>query len=328
MMHDKLDALRASSVTAAASHEAARAHLDERRAATAAIVARLDGCAPTIEAHNVHFAEEDMAREREWAAHQAAIVAENAAEFAARLLQDAEETAERKRLDAEAVARHTEIAARGAQALDLVLRVYAPAARGIAVLIKTEAALFDDVERLDRSITAWPNPRFRLPPALTNPRFLGMLTLPNLTEPDYNYGHYWYPQYQFERLRDVAPRADIRDVIIKTAIRSQDYDAAEKQVAVAAGMLREEYARLCREIVEAMGAWERAKCDLLQWNSESGAHVHLELESLVVPDILRSATRDTTPMIKSMAGRIFLPALGDGEAFWNWNWPVRRSWEG
>ena len=68
----------------------------------------------------MHFAEEDMAREREWAAHQAAIVAENAAEFAARLLQDAEETAERKRLDAEAVARHTEIAARGAEVLDLV----------------------------------------------------------------------------------------------------------------------------------------------------------------------------------------------------------------
>ena len=202
-----------------------------------------------------------------------------------------------------------------------------PAARGIAVLIKTEAALFDDVERLDRSMMAWPNPRFRLPPALTNPRFLGMLTLPNLTEPDYNYGHYWYPQYQFERLRDVAPRADIRDVIIKTAIRSQDYDAAEKQVAVAAGMLREEYARLCREIVGAMGAWERAKCDLLQWNSEFGAHVHLESSHLSCRFFARRrGTR--LPIIKSMAGRIFLPALGDGEAFWNWNWPVRRSWEG
>ena len=80
-------------------------------------------------------------------------------------------------------------------------------------------------------------------------------------------------------------------------------------------------------ILVAMALWERVKCDVLQWNAELQGRRRLTLAPLVVPDVPR-APNSTEGQIRSMAGRIFLPALDGGEPFWDWNWPVSRLWEG
>jgi hypothetical protein len=328
MMHDRLDVLRSVAAEAALSHETARKLFLERRAATAAIVARLPCCAPTIEAHASHFADEDSARAAEWEAEQAVIVAENAEEFAARRLHDAEGVAERKRRDAEAIARHADIAKRCPEALEIVLRDYAPAARGIAVLIRTEEIIFDKFKH-----SAW-----GFHPALTHPRFLGLLNLPNMTEPDYNRGvPYWYPQNRLDALRWVEPRTDVLEPLecipreggghVAVARRMLRQNIDNDLIAAAMRMLREEYARFCGEIVAAMGVWERVKADVLKWTAEDAEHRHLNLARLAVPEAPRGPQRTDTTMIKSMAGRVFLPALGGGDAFWDWSWPVPRLWE-
>jgi hypothetical protein len=195
-------------------------------------------------------------------------------------------------------------------ALATALAEYPPAARGIRGLVKTELALRPLVARADATRN-WNTPKLAAPVILTQPNFLALLSLPNVTADDDRprFGHYWHPSYRLEEIDGKGPFVEMRDDII-APFRDARGEDLKSAIRAAGETIRAECMRHAASIVAALLLWSKAWVAIERFNdTEDRRRLGLaEIEPLSSFNVVGRGE------MKALPRTVFIPALGPNES--------------